>query len=78
MVSALTDREFFHPQESSVSKIRKTALSSCSMELVGGGGGGGGGSIGRARLLVRRSGVQFPLWPPAPYWLGRCQYNMAD
>ena len=20
--------------------------------------------------------VQFPLWPPAPYWLGRCQYSV--
>ena len=28
-------------------------------------------------LLVRRSQVQFPLWPPASYWLGRCQYNVT-
>ena len=20
--------------------------------------------------------VRFPLWPPAPYWLGRCQHNV--
>ena len=20
--------------------------------------------------------VRFPLWPPAPYWLGQCQYNV--
>ena len=26
---------------------------------------------------MRRSWVQFPLWPPTPYWLGRCQYNVT-
>ena len=30
-----------------------------------------------ARLLVRRSRVRFPLWPPARCWLGRCQYNVT-
>ena len=30
-----------------------------------------------ARLLVRRSRVRFPLWPPAPYRLGRCLYNVT-
>ena len=27
--------------------------------------------------LVKRSWVRFPLWLPAPYWLGRCQYNVT-
>ena len=26
---------------------------------------------------MRRSWVRSPLWPPAPYWLGRCQYDAA-
>ena len=26
---------------------------------------------------VRRSRVRFPLWPPAPYRLGRCLYNVT-
>ena len=30
-----------------------------------------------ARLLVRRLWVRFQLRPPAPYWLGRCQYNVT-
>ena len=39
-------------------------------EFRGGGGGGG-------RLLVRRSWFRSPLWPPAPYWFGRYQYNVT-
>ena len=27
--------------------------------------------------MVRRSWVWFPLWPPTPYWLGLCQYNVT-
>ena len=38
---------------------------------------GCGSSVGRARLLVRRSRVRFSLLPPAPYWLVRCQYNVT-
>ena len=34
-------------------------------------------NISDAWLLVMRSRVRFPLWPPAPYWLGRCQYNVT-
>ena len=26
---------------------------------------------------MRRSQVRYPLWPPAPYWLGQCQYNVT-
>ena len=26
---------------------------------------------------MRRFRVRFPLRPPAPYWLGRCQYNVT-
>ena len=29
------------------------------------------------RLLLRSSWVQFPLWLPVPYWLGRCQHNVT-
>ena len=41
--------------------------------------GGWWGQLSRwsAPLLVRRSRVRFPLWPPAPYRLGRCQYNVT-
>ena len=30
-----------------------------------------------AQSVVRRSRVRSPLWPPATYWLGRCQYNVT-
>ena len=33
------------------------------------------------RVCIHRTssfGVRFPLWPLAPYWLGRCQYNVTS
>ena len=41
-------------------------------------GGGGRGAVAQSvEILVRRFRVRFPLWPPAPYWLGRCLYNVT-
>ena len=50
-----------------------------SQRLTGGGGGGGGWWLSpqSAGLLVRRSRFRSLLWLPAPYWLGRCQYNVT-
>ena len=27
---------------------------------------------------MRRSWIRSPLWPPAPFWLGRCRYNVTS
>ena len=37
--------------------------------------GGRGSSVDR---MVKRSWVRGPLWRPARYWLGRCQYSVTD
>ena len=44
------------------------------------GGGGGGGSVAQSVERVtpgEEVPIRFPLWPTAPYWLGRCQYNVT-
>ena len=58
--------------ESGVGRSRDAKRCSKGLRLRG-----CGSSVGRARLLVRRYRVRFSLWPPAPYWLVRCQYNVT-
>ena len=43
----------------------------------GAGGGGGGSSAVERATPGQEVPVRFPLRPPAPYWLGRCQYNVT-
>ena len=57
-------------------RMRNIVVSCKQLGGVRGGGGGGGSSVGRASE-VRSSWVRFPLWPPTPYWLGRCQFNVT-
>ena len=37
-------------------------------------GGCGSSAVERTTPIEE---VRYPLWPPAPYWLGRCQYNVT-
>ena len=44
------------------------------------GGGGGGGAVAQSVERATPGEVvpcSIPLWPHAPYWLDRCQYNVT-